>query len=198
MEMFNLYGTDHGIFTSLVSNTNDVFCMDFNPKDPKYPDELINDCFRREIKYLSLLEDYPWRPENLTVDFSQRKIYFKWHGNTCNDFVPSGYAEQLEQIARDLDRQKIYKPSFYPKYFYTDSYGRIHAFAFYSCSDYSEQPIAIDFYKPILNPDRLAIVNELAVDGKLDIGHLIKRGFNEYIEWPNNPLPDIYRRVYGQ
>lgn len=194
--MFRLHGNIHGIYRSLVNETDDVFCMDFNPTDLKYPHELIQSSFEREVRYLTTL-DYIWMPEVIEIESSNRRIYFKWYGNTCEQQIPTDYKEQLLSIVKDLDKEKVYKPSFYPKYFYVDNNNLMHAFTFYSACDYSEQPIGIDFYKPILNPDRLAVVEKLSIDGKLDVRLLIEKAFNEYIEWPDNPLPEIYRTVYG-
>lgn len=194
--MFRLYGNVHGIYKSLVNKDNNVFCMDFNPDDPKYTHELIQSSFEREVKYLTTL-NYSWMPEVIDINPSTRQIYFKWYGNTCEHLLPKNYKEQLLSIVTDLDKEKIYKPSFYPKYFYVDNNQSMHAFTFYSACDYTEQPIDINFYKPILNPDRLTIVEDLAVNGKLDIKLLIEKAFKEYIIWPNNPLPEIYKTVYG-
>jgi hypothetical protein len=103
---------------------------------------------------------------------------------------------QLENIARDLHKEQIYKPNFYPKYFYTDSSGIMHSYAFYSASEYKEQPIEMDFYRPILNPQRKALVDMIETDGKLDMGILVKHAFTDYIKWPGDPLPEIYQRVF--
>ena len=100
--------------------------------------------------------------------------------------------------SKDLHKEQVYKPSFYPKYFYTDNNDQLHAYGFYSSSDYKEQPIAMDFYRPILNPDRKALVSELETDGSLDMGILVKHAFNNYIKWPGDPLPEIYNKVFVQ
>jgi len=190
-----LFGTEHGIHYSFVeSNT---FCMDFNPNNPKYSEKLVQSCFDREVMYLTRISYYSWSPEDVVVDYYNRKIYFKWYNNTCETKLPADWKIQLETIARDLHHIRVYKPSFYPKYFYVDDKDRLHAFTFYSASDYAEQPIDIEFYKPILNEDRLKIVEQLSIDGKLDMKLLVERAFNSYIIWPENALPDIYKGVYG-
>jgi hypothetical protein len=171
--------------------------MDFNPEGNWYPEDLINSSFSREVRYLERLQKYSWSPEIVTMDKITRRIVFRWYGNTCEDIIPDDYVSQLESIVIDLDREGIYKPSFYPKYFYVDSRNKIHAFNFYSASDYSEQPISIDFYKPILNSDRLDLIEKISTDGKLDMRILMKYAFNDYIKWPGNILPKIYEKVYG-
>lgn len=187
--------TDHGIFALEVNGP--IACMDFNPTNSKYTEELIQSSFDREVTFLDRIAKYKWAPEQITVSKSDRKIFFKWYNNTCDDYLPANWQTQLENIAGDLHTEKLYKPNFYPKCFYSDADECLHAFVFYSTSSYDEQPIEINFYKPILNADRLELITQLSTDGKLDMSILIKYAFNDYITWPENALPKIYKRVYG-
>ena len=186
---------DQGIFT--LELDGNVACMNFNPVNPKYPRELVESSYFRECEFLTKVAEFSWAPTDIHLWNPGRKIYFKWHGNTCEDKLPDNWQEQLETITADLHSKQIYKPNFYPKCFYTDDAGKLHAYIFYSSSSYSEQPIAMEFYRPILNDDRLSLVERISTDGKLDMKLLIERAFNEYIKWPGDPLPSIYKRVYG-
>lgn len=185
---------DHGIFNLIIEDNRAT--MDFNPTSTRYPKELIDSSFERERKYLLKLIGYSWAPEILEINPHSRIIAFKWYGNTCEELVPANFESQLEKITMDLHKEQIYKPNFYTKCFYTDLANKIHAYAFYSSSDYEEQPIRMDFYQPILNPNRAALVDQLQTDGMLDMGVLVERAFNDYIKWPGDPLPGIYQRVY--
>jgi len=185
---------DQGIFTLEIDGN--VASMNFNPSNSKYPPELVNSSFDRERKNLLRLIGYKWCPELLEINPYTRRISFKWYHNTCEKTLPANWKEQLAQITADLHTEQLYKPNFYPKCFYVDATETIHAFVFYSTSEYNEQPISMDFYKPILNDDRLELVNKLATDGKLDMGILIKHAFNDYIVWPDNALTEIYKNVY--
>lgn len=186
---------DQGIFTLEISGN--LACMNFNPSNLKYTAELVESSFNREVKFLDTISKYKWAPEQIQISNSDRKIFFTWYNNTCDDFLPTNWQLQLENIASDLHTEKLYKPNFYPKCFYSDTNGCLHAFVFYSTSSYDEQPIEIEFYKPILNTDRLELITKLSSDGKLDMGVLINHAFNNYITWPENALPEIYKRVYG-
>jgi hypothetical protein len=187
---------DHGIFTLEIEGK--TACMNFNPAGNRYPKELVDSSYARESRYLLKLKDYPWSPELVNFDNKFRRIYFKWYNNTCEDLLPENYTEQLEQIIKDLYKEQIYKPSFYTKYFYVDNADRMHAYAFYSSSDFTEQPINMDFYRPILNEQRSKLVEQLETNGKLDMGILVKHAFTDYIKWPGDPLPKIYNITYGQ
>jgi hypothetical protein len=186
--------TDHGIFNLEVDDN--LACMNFNPVGDRYPAELINSSFEREVWYLLQLKKYPWAPEAVNIDRQFRRLYFKWHNNTCEEKLSTNWKNQLEQIIRDLHSEQIYKPSFYTKYFYIDDKDQMHAYAFYSSSNYAEQPISMKFYQPILNPERKALVEELQIDGKLDMGILVKHAFTNYIKWPEDPLPELYHKIY--
>lgn len=186
---------DNGIFNLVVNG--DVACMDFNPEGNRYPQDLVTSSFEREYNYLQQLSDYEWCPEVIQYDYANRKIYFKWYGNTCEEKLSTNWKEQLETIVRDLAEQRIYKPSFYTKFFYVDNNDNMRAYAFYSASNRSEQPISMDFYRPILNPHRAALVDTLAVNGLLDMSVLQFHAFTDYIKWPDNYLSEIYQRVYG-
>lgn len=173
-----------------------VACMDFNPSDSRYPDDLIVSSYRRERRFLISLQDYAWCPEDITFDTANRKIFFKWYDNTCEDALPANWQDQLMQIAKDMHFEEFYKPSFYPKYFYTDTKGQIHAFNFYTAFDYIECPVDIEFYRPILNADRAELIDSISSKGKLDIKTLMYHAFNNYIQWPDNALEKIWKAVY--
>jgi hypothetical protein len=185
---------DNGIFNLIIKD--DIACMDFNPTGTRYPQDLITSSFKRECHYLDRLQEYKWIPEVTQVDYTNRKIYFKWYYNTCAEKLSANWKEQLEVIVRDLAEQRIYKPSFYPKFFYIDNNDNMRAYAFYSASDQSEQPISMEFYRPILNPERTILVEQLEVDGKLDMEILQWHAFNTYIKWPEDLLPVIYKNVF--
>lgn len=183
-----------GIF-ALEINGN-VASMNFNTSNEKYSRELIESSFARERDNLLKIISYKWAPEILEINPHTKRISFKWYDNTCEDALPEDWKAQLQNIVHDLHQERLYKPNFYPKCFYVDDNNIVHAFVFYSTSSYDEQPISMDFYKPILNEDRLALVEQLSTDGKLDMGTLIKHAFNDYIVWPENALADIYKNIY--
>jgi hypothetical protein len=54
----------------------------------------------------------------------------------------------------------------------------------------------MDFYRPILNPTRSILVDQLEVDGKLDMAVLLKYAFTDYIKWPDDTLLKIYNKIY--
>ena len=186
---------DYGIFVLKIDNNRAT--MDFNPSNPKYSKELIDSSFQREVKFSSMVTNYKWGPKNIQVENDLKRISFDWYGNTLDqEELPISWKIQLEQIVKDLKDNKIYKPNFYQKCFYIDKDQIIHAFSFYSTSTENEQPIAMDFYRAILNEDRLSVVNELSTNGMLHMEVLIRRAYSDYIIWPDNALKEIFNNVY--
>lgn len=185
---------NHGIF--YLSINDNTATMDFNPQGTRYPQDLVFHSFYRELRLLEKLKNYSWCPEVISVDEGNRRITFNWYHNTCDDTIPIDYKDQLLQITKDLHTEQLIKPNFYTKYFYVDNNGTMKTYAFYSTSTYTEQPIDIDFYSPILNAKRKELVDTLTDGAFLDMRVLQKHAYKNYIEWPNNPLPKIYEEVY--
>lgn len=194
--MITLKVINNGIFNLKVYGKFAV--LDFNPSDSKYSKELVDSSYARERDYLIRLQKYSWAPKlKYSID-NCRQIYIEYNDVSCEDSLPNDWKEQLEVIIQDLHTEGIYKPSMYSKYFFVTTEGTMKALAFYSASDYTEQPIDMKFYEAILNPDRKAVVDELAVEGKLDMGLLVKRAYTDYIKWQDDVLPIIYSKVYPQ
>jgi hypothetical protein len=186
---------NHGIFCLRINKN--VAVMDYNVKNIRYPEELVSHSFLRELEFLEKLKYYSWCPEIINIDQDKRLISFKWYHNTSEDVISNNYKEQLLQITKDLHKEQLIKPNFYKKYFYLDNNNKMHTYAFYSTSTYKEQPININFYRPILNAEREQLVNKLAVNNLLDMRILLKYAYENYIDWPDNPLPRIYKEVYN-
>lgn len=174
------------------TTNNDLAQMIFTASD-RYPVELVESSFKRECDFILRLQGYSWAPEITEINHTTNTIAFKWYDNP----LPNNWKDQLEQIVRDLHFEKIFKPSFYPKYFYVDNNNTLHAFNFYTAFNYSESPVNVDFYRPILNDDREELIDKIAPDGMLDLNLLTFHAFTIYIEWPDNALKDIYYKVYS-
>jgi hypothetical protein len=186
---------NHGIFNLIIDR--DIACMDFNPEGDRYPAPLVVSSWHRELMMLRKVKKYSWAPEIENIDYENRKIFFKWYDNTCEEKLSRNWKTHLATITNDLHIEEIYKPNFYMKYFYVDNFDQMHSYAFYSSSFYIEQPINMEFYRPILNADRERLVDTLLTDGKLDMKILIKQAFTNYIQWPDDELKKIYEKIYS-
>jgi hypothetical protein len=98
----------------------------------------------------------------------------------------------------DLHKEEICKLSMYPKCFFIDNKKQLRAFGHFSTSRYMEQPMAMDLYMPLFNQERGQLARKLMVGNQLDMRLLREKAFNEYTKWPEDVLPKIYQRVFGQ
>lgn len=193
-DRFNPNGLQNGVYIFTVNENHTRACLDFNPIGDRYHTSLIQSSFDREAYFLQKLQDLDthWIPQNIVIDRKNRKIYFDWYGNTCEDYLPTDWKTQLEHIIYELNELQIYKPSFYRKCFYSDNIGKLRTYSFYTACDYKDSFVDVDFYRPILNDDRKQLVEKLSKNGKLDVSLLIEKAFLEYLDWPDNVLKDCY------
>lgn len=216
-EWFHYYGVDKdgfrtrpgAIYEALVNRDRTEFCMNFN--NTKYRDfvvseELISDCFNREVRYLTQFQKYKWCTKIRDIDFKGRKIYLEWNSVCCETYINTKgpldtlcptWQYQLEEICRDIKLENVYKVTMYPCYHFIDTNGNLKAFAFYTASDYIEQPIDIEIYRPVLNQERAEFIDKIVIDNKVDMSLVNQHSFLDYIKWPGDPLPRIYKKLYG-
>lgn len=196
------------IYEPLLNEDGSILCMNFNNsayRTKEASEELLNACFEREVKFLTLFQKYDWCARLLEVDYANRKVFISWNGDCCEKMIRRGdnisdycsnWEEQLETIVRDIRSESIYKITMYPCYHYVDKNKDLKAFGFYTTCSYEEQPIAIDLYRPILNDERSKYIDTIAVNGKVDFAILNEYSLTQYVKWPGDPLPEIYRRTY--
>lgn len=216
-DWFHYYGIDKdgyrtkpgAIYEPLVNRERSELCMNFNNNNYRdYPvdDDLIIDCFNREVRYLTQFQKYSWCARLRDIDFKGRKIYIEWNNICCETYINSkgsldsictNWSIQLETICRDIKSESVYKVTMYPCYHFVDTQGRLKAFAFYTASDYCEQPIEIDMYRPVLNQERSELIDSIVRDNKVDMALVNQHSFLNYIKWPGDPLPRIYKKLYS-
>lgn len=196
------------IYEPLVSPEGDVLCMRFDPnnsfRNNPVSEDLANDCFQREVKYLNKFKNYSWCAKLLDIDLRSRSVFIEWNHDCCEKIIMSGrnlnsraedWKQQLTQIVSDIKENSVYKITMYPCYHFIKE-GKLKAFGFYTTCDYAEQPIDINLYRPILNEDRAKFIDSLWPNGKVDFAVLNKYSLTEYVKWPEDPLPEIYKQVY--
>lgn len=197
------------IYEPLVSPCGSILCMRFDPnntyREKSVSEELAEDCFQREIKYLKKFKNYDWCANLLDYDQSKREVYIEWNNYCCESLIVLGYdlssfsktwKNQLSKIIKDLKDNEVYKITMYPCYHFFKNQ-KLKAFGFYTTCDYQEQPINIDLYRPIFNESRANYINSMWPDGMVDFSILNKHSLTEYIKWPEDPLPSIYKEIYN-
>lgn len=195
------------IYEPLVSPDGSILCMRFDPnnkfRNNPVSQELADDCFYREVKYLKKFSKYSWCAKLLEVDEDRREVFIEWSdccekiiesGNSLYDYA-SNWKDQLKQIVSDIRTNEVYKITMYPCYHFFKG-NTLKAFGFYTTCDYAEQPININLYRPILNDERANFIDSVWPDGFVDFSILNEHSLTEYVKWPEDPLPNIYKEVY--
>jgi len=209
---YKQHETDGGLTTTQmcyeprVSPDKKTFCMNFcypcdyqkNQQRISYTPEHVEFAFNREIKYLEIFKNCPWAPEIL--DITDKKIFIRWYGKTCNDSL---YRDQdlnlnwytdIETIILDQVNMGYLKASMYPHSHYYDDQGNMRTIDFYATVEKSNP--YLDYQEIIgligTDTDRFMQAQENA---QLNIETIFKSGLLHYSKWPIN-LTEIYNKIY--
>ena len=206
------------IYTPLVSPSGNTMCMSFDhaskyqnedlahwlPSRPYYTKEMVKFFFDREVKYLTVFQDRPWAPRNITIDKEEQKIYFSWAGETCNQIVYGGrslddalpdWKEQMTEILKDIVNSGYYKTSLYPHCYFIDN-GVLRTFDFYGCVCASDPYVKLNHIRGMIGETSGPRFIEATEGDKLNIEILFKEAMQSWVKWPNNALADIYTQLF--
>lgn len=196
-------------YEPLISSDGKIFCMNFDPNN-KYQDflntvgnipDLVYTFFDKEIYYLEKFKNYVWCPEVLDVDYKNKKIFLKWYNNTCNDTINqlneihSDWESQLETIIRALINNRVYKVTLYPHCFYVDNNNTLKTFDYYGCFNFNNATLTVEKLNGLIHRTSQDRFNECINNNVLDIKKLFERSLETHIQWPNNFLNKIYKRL---
>jgi hypothetical protein len=182
------------VYVPLVSPNSDLLCMDFQNPRIDFDNSFF---FERELHYLTRFKKYEWSPEILDIDRGNKKIYFKWYGETCNNIVETGksiedscpnWKEQLIKIVEDIDNENVYKMNVYTHCFYVDNKKNMRAMDFYACVDHDDYLIPLSIVKPIIGKVSIHRWNESIKEDIVNFKKFFYKGISEHIIWPENIL----------
>ena len=72
----------------------------------------------------------------------------------------------------------------------------LKTFDFYGCVRASDPYVSLEDIKGMMGVTSGPRFVEAVKDNKLNVEVLFKRALEKYIEWPNNPLPQVYKELY--
>lgn len=208
------------IYTPLVSPDNSRFCMLFDhtnkyqnedlahwlPERPYYTQEMVKFFFDREAKYINVFKNKSWAPKNITIDYDKQTIEFDWVGETCNQIIYSGrkledycpdWKEQMFNILKDIIDAGYFKTSLYPHCYYLDA-GVLKTFDYYGCVESSNPYVKLEHIKGMIGETSTPRFISATVNDSLNIEILFKEALKQYIKWPEDPLPEFYKRLFNE
>ena len=185
------------LYPPLVSADGKVFCMNWNAN--KYfmndimSEELYEYWFNQEVKYLLKLKNKSYVPEILDIDYSKRKIKFRWYNKSLNWLIVDNqinniknWQDQIQNIKQDLEQHRIYKINMYPHTFYFDDKDQAHCMDMYGCTDNDSRYLSIEYLEPLIRTDRF---DKFIHNNQLDTHELYNETIKtNYAEWPGDFL----------
>jgi hypothetical protein len=208
------------IYTPLVSPSGTTFCMSFDhtskyqneelaswlPHRPYYTKEMVKFFFDREVTYLKVFQNKPWAPKHVDINFDEQKIFFSWSGETCNQIIYSGreledycpdWQDQMLDIIEDIVTSGYYKTSLYPHCYFIDN-GILRTFDFYGCVEKTNPFVELENIKGMIGETSGPRFVSAKTDDRLNIEILFKEALKQYIKWPGDPLPNLYKRLFNE
>jgi len=203
-------------YEPLVSPDGKTFCKNYefpneyqyrDEKDrPLYTDEVCDWFFDNEVKYLLEFEDKPYAPEDIDIDFVNRRIFLKWYSKSCNQimYVPNGiwpqgeWRDQIKDIVLDQYNSGIYKLTMYPHCHYVDSQGQMRAIDWYGCVPIDAPYIAEKYMQGIIHETAQFRLEETgkAVDSVLNLETMFKRSLSTHVLWGDQDMSYIYKKIF--
>jgi len=181
----------NSVYAPMVSPDLDVLCMDFSNARITLPNDFY---FQRELYYLEKFKGYNWAPEVLTIDKTNKRIFFKWYGETCNDLVYTNRSvdnQQLKSCIRDILAAGVYKLNVYPHCFYFDKNDKIHTMGFYACVEKSDPYIPLEQVESLIGKESIHRWQEAIEGDKVNFKLFFNRAILEYVKWPGDPLKEL-------
>lgn len=206
------------LYTPKMNISKDILCMSWDINDPyQYDimgnkragltDQLMSFFFSREVENINVFKSYKWSPNYLEIDNENKKIFFEWNTETCNDIINKGqslsdrcpdWKSQLHAILNDIVDAGYYKMSLYPHCFFIDKHGVLKTFDFYACVE-SENPfLEKTKLEGMMGNDSNARFIE-AQEGKyINFELFFKQAIKKHIIWPEDALASFYKVKFNE
>jgi hypothetical protein len=176
----------------------------YQVESTKLTNELIEFCFDREVKHLTLMQKYNWAPKILSIEGN--KIYIEFNketlnhilltpGRNLNEECPT-WREQIFNIIKDIYDAGYYKVALYPHCFFLKD-GIIKTIDFYSCVGIEERYIDRKHIEGMIGEQSGDRFNLATVDNRIDFKKFFEITMTEFLSntWSDNPFPEFYKRL---
>ena len=210
---YDFLTTTNMLYTPMMNPEGNIMCMiwdensDYQKDNPNLSKDLINFCFEREMKHLTLFQNYSWAPKLIDIDVSARKIFLEWNTETLNHIVFGGrdlnqlvpdWKDQVFNILKDISDSRVYKMALYPHCFFIDSNGKIKTFDFYSCVGMEERYIPRSTLSGMIGVNSGHRFDNATVEDKIDFKYFFKDTMLTHLStvWKDNPFPDYYNLLF--
>jgi hypothetical protein len=203
-------------YEPLISSDGKTFCKNYAwPNDyqyletndrPLYTDEVAEWFWYNELTYIEFFKDKPYAPEITDIDYSNRKIFLKWYGKSCNQIMYSRdswpqeqWRKQIRDIIIDQCNEGVYKLTMYPHCHYIDNDNNMRAIDWYGCVPIDQPYIAEKYMQGIIHDTAKFRLEETgaAVDSLLNLETMFKRSLGEHVLWGDQNMSYIYKELFN-
>lgn len=203
-------------YEPLISPDGKTFCANYSydnkyqrlwqPDRPLYTEEVVEYFFRKEVEYALKFQSKPWAPEIIEMDWTDKRIFYKWNGPTCNEMIygngiiPDDWKIQIHSIMTDLFREGVYKLTMYPHCHFFDTHGQMHCIDMYGCVDVNDPYIDKFIMDGIIHDTarfRLEETGEL-IDNRYNLEKMFIKSLNTHVKWGDDTLEHVYQSIFGE
>jgi len=202
-------------YEPLISLDGKIFCANYDwknkyqhewqPDRRKYTRDVVEYFFNKEVEYASRFADKQWAPQIVDIDYIRKRIFYKWHGPTCNEILytggtlPDDWKLQIRNIMIDAFSAGVYKLTMYPHCHFYDSNGIMHTIDMYGCVEVNDPFIETKYMDGIIHETaqfRLDETGEL-VDGKYNLETMFKQSISTHVKWGKDNMNFIYKEIFN-
>lgn len=206
-------------YEPLLNPEGTVFCANYDWQNkyqrleethrPLYTKKAVNYFFDQEVNYIKKYLNREFMPDLLEIDFNLKKIFFKWHGESCNHIIYSGrdlskycpdWKEQIKNIEVNLFKSGTYKLTMYPHCHFIDRDGKMKAIDWYGCIPISDYWVEAEWMDSIIHHTAKFRLEETGdiVNGKYNLERMFKGSMGKHVLWGDQDMKYIYKEIFGE
>jgi hypothetical protein len=204
-------------YEPLINPEHTVFCANYDWQNAYqkhedsnrilYTKEVTEYFFEIEVYHLLKYKDKPYTPTILDIDQKNKRIFFSYNNETCNEIIYSNrnlsnycpnWKDQLKHILTDLHSEGTYKLTMYPHCHFIQE-GQLKAIDWYGCIPVNDPFIDAKYMDGIIHETakfRLAETGEL-MNGKYNLELMFKGSLGTHVKWGDDSMDYIYKEIFN-
>lgn len=206
-------------YEPLFNKERTVFCANYDWTNryqrtelehrPLYTKEAVDYFFDQEVSYITQYKNMSFMPNVIDIDYTNKQIFFEWHGETCNEIIYSGrnledycpnWKDQIRDIELGLYLLGTYKLTMYPHCHFIDQDGQMKAIDWYGCIPVDSPWVESKYMDSIIHESAKFRLEETGavVDNRYNLEEMFKRSIGVHVKWGDVSMDYIYREIFGE
>lgn len=206
-------------YEPLFNPEGTVFCANYDwmnkyqrledASRPLYTKEAVDYFFNQEVSYILKYQNQYFMPALLEIDHANKKIFFEWHGESCNHIIYSGknlesycpnWKDQIKSILVDLYNLGTYKLTMYPHCHFIDKNGVMKSIDWYGCIPVDNFWVEAQWMDSIIHHTAKFRLEETGdiVNGKYNLEKMFQGSMGKHVLWGDQDMKYIYKEIFGK